>query len=214
MARKPVDKLRPDERREAVWAAIRELQEFTVHELWLHTRLAKDSIRDYVLALERGGYLARAGKRTQPGSRPVQIFALVRDCGIEAPRLRKDGSEVTAGRGREQMWHTMRILGEFSARDLAVHAATEEHPVAEEEAKSYSHYLHKAGYLALVRPGKPGSPHSPGQLARYRFIARKHTGPRPPQIQRVKQVYDPNLGQVVWSGSADAEAMADKEGRR
>jgi hypothetical protein len=36
-------------------------------------------------------------------------------------------------------------------------------------------------------------------LTRYRFLAARYSGPKPPMIQRIKAVYDPNRSEVVWS---------------
>jgi hypothetical protein len=88
------------------------------------------------------------------------------------------------GRGREQMWQTMRALGSFTVADLFVAASTDDHPVAESEARTYCQMLQRAGYLS-------------GGAAGYRLV--RYTGPLPPMIQRIKSVYDPNLKEVVWS---------------
>lgn len=132
-------------------------------------------------------------------------FALVRDCGIEPPKVRKDGTEITMGKGREQMWLVMKVLADFSAIDLAVHASTGDTQVCESDAKSYIQYLHKAGYLVEVQPGKPGNRPGSGVKTRYRLVPQKYTGPRPPMVQRVKQVYDQNLKKVVWSAAGGDE---------
>lgn len=197
MPLKPIDKRKPEEKREAVWAAIRELGRFTIRDIEERTLLNISSIRTYVLGLLRAGYLERKEEPVEPGCSRY-VYSLVRDCGIEAPRVRKDGTEVTLGHGREQMWRTMRILGEFSALDLAVHASTEKHPVNQRDARDYIYHLHKAGYVVCIRPGKPGFRKGTGSKARYRFIPAMYTGPKAPVIQRVKQVYDPNTGEVVW----------------
>lgn len=200
MGRKRVDTMRPTERRERVWALIRRAGRFCVRDIYLETGLSRDSIRDYIVGLEAAGYLTRE-KAARVGE--PDMFTLVRDVGIEAPRVRRDGTEVTAGRGREQMWRTMKILGEFSASDVAVNASTENHPVKCAEAKTYLHFLCKAGYLSLSVPGKPGGRKTPGKPARYRFIKSRNTGPRPPMVQRIKQVYDPNLKKVMWQSGGD-----------
>jgi len=197
MARKPVHTIRHGESRDAIWAAIRELVIFTVRDIWLLTHLSKASIQDYLQGLTAAGYTEVDGTRPADYGSRANVYKLTRDVGIEAPRVRRDGSLVTQGLGRELMWRTMRILGEFSARDLAVTASTEDCQVAEKEAKDYSHFLHKAGYLALVRAGKGTG--NGGVLNRYRFIKARFSGPKPPMIQRVKAVYDPNLEKVVWS---------------
>jgi len=205
MALKPIDKRGPAEKREAVWAVIRQMREFTVRDIWQRTRLAKASIQDYLQGLTAAGYLDVAGLRPAGFGSRANLYRLVRDVGIEAPRVRRDGTEVTQGLGREQMWRTMRILGEFSARDLAVIASTEDCRIAEKEAKDYCYFLQRAGYLAVSSAGKGTG--NGGVLTRYKFIQRSFSGPKPPMVQRGKQVYDPNTGLVKWSrgGGHDAE---------
>jgi len=195
MSQRAVDAKHPLETRDAVWEAIRRLRKFTLKDLRHETRLKADTIRDYLTGLAAAGYLEK--------SPPPAIYTLVKDCGVEAPRVRKDGSEITMGKSREQMWLVMKVLGEFSVLDLAVHASTESVRVSEIDARNYLMYLHKAGYLAMVVKGKPGHRTGCGAPARYRFLPARYTGPRPPMVQRVKQVYDPNIRQVVWSGGAD-----------
>lgn len=193
MAMKPIDKRRPEEKRQAIWDAMRSLGTFTVNDLFYKSRLVKGSIRDYLTGLHKAGYIQIIAKS---GHHIPATWQLLRDTGLEAPRVSKDGTEVTQGRSREQMWRTMRILGEFSGRDLAVHASTETCQVNEREAKSYSSFLYKAGYLAISRKGHGTG--SGGVLTRYRFIAKRFTGPKPPMIQRIKAVFDPNTNKVVW----------------
>ena len=191
MARKPIDQTRPEEKRQAVWEALRTLPEFTVTELAHHTRLGKATIRDYLIGLERAGYLE---KIAQGGPGAASIWRLSRDAGRHAPRVTKNGAPVSMGQGRLQMWRAMRVLGRFTAQDLAIHASTEEHQVATNEAVTYCRFLWRAGYLTQQGP-------------HYQFVRRRYSGPKPPMIQRVKQVYDPNLEQVVWSqgGRHDAD---------
>jgi len=204
MPQKPIDKRRPDQTRETIWAEIRKTKgrPFSFREIWEVTTCSRDTVREYITALVAAGYV----QKLSPLDTPATPYKLVKDNGIEAPRVRRDGTEITQGRGREQMWRTMRILTEFSPKDLAIHAATDNMPISEVDAKNYVYHLHKAGYLAMIATGKPGSVHTAGSQARYRFLSSKYTGPKPPMVQRVKQVYDPNTGKVVWSGGAnDAE---------
>lgn len=192
MGQKPIDKRNPLETREAIWEAIRRLKTFSVREVRSETRCSMEQVRDYVTGLSAAGYLEQ---------RENAAFVLVRDCGVEAPRVRRDGSEITQGKGREQMWLVMKVLDDFSSRDLALHASTEEVQVSESDAKSYIHYLHKAGYLTKQQGEMPRSRNGGGAPARYQLLPSKFSGPRPPMIQRVKQVYDQNLKKVVWSSA-------------
>lgn len=186
MSQKPIDQRSPLQSREALWRAIRTLRTFTLAQVRSETRCSRGQIEEYVKALLAAGLIERVeGERGR--------YSLVKDPGAVAPRLRRDGSEVTMGRGREQMWRAMRVLGTFTLRDLVVHATTEEHAVAEHEAASYCQYLTHAGYL--LRRGDS-----------FVAVRSRYSGPRPPMIQRVKQVFDPNLGKVVWSQGGDHDA--------
>ena len=204
MARKPVHLTaahgkasRPG--RQGIWEAIRSLRTFTVADLESHCHTKQATIRTYVMGLERSGYLQRVGNAekdprfSRANSFQALVYELIRDVGIEAPRVTRDGKPVTQGASREQMWRTAKILGTFNATELSVHASTEENVVRLEDAKSYVRYLALAGYLITVDKG------GPGQQARYRFLPSRNSGPEAPQVQRVKQVWDPNLGEVVWT---------------
>lgn len=196
MPRKPVHltaNARRPEGRQVIWEAIRRLKRFTVADVERATRLNDATIRTYLHGLHAAGYLHKPDETVDVGgSIPAQVWELVRDVGIEAPRVRKDGTPVTQGRGREQLWRTMRIINDFNCRELAVQASTEIHPVAESEAAYYCQYLHRAGYLVCTAEGGPNTP------ARYRLLPSRYTGPQAPQIQRIRQVWDPNTEQIVW----------------
>lgn len=218
MARKPIHLTAANgylETRDVVWAVIRALAprgDFSVSDIEgachseLGRRVNERTIRTYVYSLEKAGYLARveATERDAKGRWPAARWHLAQDTGVEAPRLRKDGSPVTQGAVREQMWRTMRVLGEFTPSDLAVHASTEEHPVTLNDTKEYCRYLALAGYLRVASRGKPGNRGGGGELTRYRFLTPRYTGPKPPMIQRTKRVFDPNRGTVVWPKGGEA----------
>lgn len=197
MSRKPIDQQQPTECRQAVWEWIRnhvnsgEPEQFTIGEIAKYVRLELCSIRDYVIGLCQAGYLRLEYKpdvkTSQRGHYESCIYIMINDTGHDAPRVRKDGTPVTMGRGRLQMWNTMQVVKEFSARELAAMSSIEEHVVAEAEAKAYCAALCKAGYLV----GRANQ--------RYLLVTGMWTGPQPPQIQRTKQIYDPNLKRVVWS---------------
>ena len=201
--RKPVhlEAQGPKGDRQSMWEVMRKLhkagQKITVLDVWMLGAewAPKGRVRDYVTGLVAAGYLrpvsAERGKTIQ--------YELVKDCGLEAPRVRKDGTEVTQGRGREQMWRTIKIVGEFSCRDLAQAASTPDFQVAETTAKDYCMMLAGAGYLTTTRKGCPGTP------ARYRLVPSRWTGPRAPMIQRLKQLYDPNTGEVVFRRNPQTE---------
>lgn len=175
--------------RQRIWEKIRayragQAEPFTLKRLTsdLPGTIHKDTIRTYVNSLAAGGFLQQDGA----------YYHLIRDNGVEAPRVRKDGSPVTQGRAQENLWRTLRTLNyPISYERLAFLANTEEHPVSPVAARDYLGNLHKAGYLDRLNGGQ--------------YFLRKgmNTGPRPPMIQRLRQIYDPNLGRVVWSEGGD-----------
>lgn len=185
MSSKPIDKVPLQATREALWAKIRAFDRvFTCRELQMETCCTLSQASEYLKCLVAARIVKVVGETGGHGCiRPTKQYRLERDCGVEAPRVRRDGTKVTQGIGREQLWETMRSLEVFTARDLHIFASTDEHSVAEGEAKTYCRLLAKAGYLR--RSGD-------------RYLLLRRTGPKPPMIQRTKQVYDPNLKQVVW----------------
>lgn len=188
--------------RERVWSAIRELKKFTVYKVARRANVDDLTVKTYVRSLELAGFIKATfkpggggGKSPVPTARTESQFELLKDIGIHAPRLKKDGTPVTQGIGRENMWRTMKIVRQFSPRELAVHASTDEHQVKENEAADYIKHLARAGYLVLVKEADRRS----ASQAVYRFVLSKNTGPKPPMVQRVKQVYDPNIAKIVYA---------------
>lgn len=191
--------------RQAVWNAIRAFRDgFTIRTVSLATGVHRDTVKTYVHALLAAGYIAPDPDEATDVAQVSRGYTLVKDVGVDAPRLTRDGKPVTQGAGREQMWRTMRMIrGDFSWRDLAIAASTAEVPVSEADALDYCANLAKAGYLAVVAKGKGvGAGLGKGGTGiptRYRFIPAKYTGPKPPMVQRVQSIFDPNLGRIVWT---------------
>jgi hypothetical protein len=175
--------------RDAIWAAIRARTEpFTVADLTALTDTHGKTVRDYCKGLAAAGYLR--SEPALPGQ--VATWSLVRDIGHEAPRVRLDGTPVTQGVVTEQLWRGMYILKEFTFRDLIETASI---VIPEDTARAYCKMLLATGYLKVLRKADP----SKDCIARYRLI--RNNGPRPPQIQRVKRVFDPNSREVFMPES-------------
>ena len=186
--------------RQAIWDAMRACEGawFTVADIRWVTDRNKRTIATYLECLCAGGVAERATEMRADGS---HLFRLIGAPAPEAPRLRKDGAPVVQGGGVENMWRSMRMLAQFSARELAIHSTTPRAKVSENTAKSYCSMLHRAGFLRAVRPSRPG------QAAIYRLI--RNSGPRPPMIQRVKRVFDPNTN-TVWPVDEAPEGLGEK----
>ena len=182
--------------RQRIWEALRARRDsFTAIQVACSAQVNEDTTRSYLNALMRGGWI-----EVSVGSEPFeeQILRLVRDTGAEAPAVTRAGTASTAGLGNEAMWRTLRILGEMNAAELAGHASASV-TVTLWSARSYLKWLKRAGYVQVVQVGKPGRPE------RYRLTPGRYTGPRPPMIQRIGQVYDPNLGEVVYRAKPEEE---------
>ncbi|MCB6182346.1 hypothetical protein LIN78_02095 [Leeia sp. TBRC 13508] len=189
--------------RQRIWEVIRaKRQHFTLDDLSVQTNVNTTTTKSFLRSLLLGGWVEISNK-DQAKLNGVMVewtYRLVKDNGTFAPRVRKDGSEVTQGRGNELMWQTMRRLESFDFHELAAMASTEQTPIASTTAKAYLKFLSKAGYLAVTSPTKAafGTGTRP---ARYKLI--KYTGPRPPMVQRVDWVYDQNLNKVMWQPSPE-----------
>jgi hypothetical protein len=193
MGLKPMDKRNGYDTRQTVWEAIRAKRVFNIKDIRWETTLRPESVRDYVVGLENGGYLERVDP-SEMGPGVAACWRLVRDIGFEAPRVRKDGTPVTQGQGRENMWNAMRIMRFFTARELAVAARTPDCFVKESTAADYAKHLWHAGYLAKSDDGV------------YRMLPTAYTGPKAPMIQRTKVVWDPNQNKVRWrSGEGEVD---------
>lgn len=213
MARQSVDReaLKGGSPRERLWRAIRALKTFDLNTLLDRSKVNKATARTYLECLTAAGQVKLAG--TRPATRmrsnslakpqDAKLYTLVRDTGAEAPRLKRDGHPVLAGRARENMWRTMKMLGKFTVLDLAAAATTEKVLVSEIDAKDYARHLALAGYLAIDGSGRRAAGRNPAG-ATYVFLNSRFTGPKPPMVQRTKCVFDPNLRRIVWHPEIDA----------
>ncbi len=198
MARKPVDLLpagglAPQDR---IWATLRRMREGTLWEIADASGCIRGTVRDYLRRLVLAGIVSRQDQREIR-------YRLERDLGVETPRIRKDGTPSSMGQGREALWRTMRVLKEFGVSDLLAHVRAAGLQVADAEARTYCIWLCRAKYL--VRVSKPGA------VSRWKLVAARYSGPRPPMIQRIRQVFDPNLGKVVWRSGANGAGQAEEE---
>jgi len=182
MGRRPADKASAG--RQEMWHALKRTpEEITVTAVAEATGAHRSTVLRYLNALTAGGYLeAIPAPAGMPGS-----WRLIRDVGYHAPRVRADGSAVTQGEITAQIWQAMIGLKRFDFRELMQGASID---IPEATAKDYCKRLLAAGYLRVLVKADPHA----GRIARYQLI--RPSGPAAPQIQRVRQVYDPNTGAV------------------
>ena len=206
--------------RDRVWSAIRSLAgerchgTFCVAEVHFLVNLKgepihADTIDSYLrgLAAAQPPYIEKLAEQNRYEGRrrsELHLHLLIRDVGVDAPRVTKDGRPVTQGAGNELMWTAMKALHEFDHAELAAAAAAGAVKVSDETAKTYCTWLARAGYLALAAPSN--GPHK----ARYRFNRAKNTGPRAPLVTKQKEVIDGNTGVVVWERPKGEKGCQDR----
>ncbi len=179
--------------REAMWIAMRQLKTFTMSQLEHTTRIGVETLRCYVVGLTKAGYLERKAQAKIPGkgSYEPSTWTVIRDVGVDAPRITRSG-KLMAPTARERMWSTLRILKECSIEELVAAASEGSTPIDRNDAGDYLKHLTLAGYTRVTLKG------APYRGARYKLIPVRDSGPQAPMVQRIKQVYDPNLRRVVW----------------
>lgn len=181
--------------RQRIWEAIRVgAVGFRAYDISRRASVDDTTVRSYLQSLIKGEYI-----EVIDGARfEEQTLRLIKDIGAEAPAVTREGKPSTSGKGTEAMWRSLRILGELDADELAEQASVVV-PTTTWTARSYLKWLKRAGYVVEVQASKPG------KKARYRLAPGKYTGPRPPMIQRIGQVFDPNLGEVVFRQAEPTE---------
>lgn len=184
--------------REKLWTAMRELKHFTVPELARAAGVDRHAynIRDYLLGLVRADILF-AEPPASPGC--FTVYRLQRDLGVDAPRVRRDGT-VPPGKRAEP--HVARHEGAARLQRAGPGGACG--PRKRHSARRGAQILPVAarGCYLTPRPAKR-------RCGRYRFI--RDTGAKAPQILRVKQLFDANTGEIVV-GQDIQSALDDAEG--
>ncbi len=186
--------------RQAIWEAIRtQKEQFTRKDIETVSKVNIGTIDTYLKSLIKAGFVEVSGEIVeqtllQNRTKTSKTMTLIKDTGFEAPRVNRNGELCTQGLANEQLWRSMKMINDFNFDELIAIASTDEIIIARNTAKSYVLALCKAGYIARVKQGLN---------PRYQMIKAKYTGSRPPMIQRLKSVFDQNLGKIVWQEDAD-----------
>jgi hypothetical protein len=192
--------------RQRVWEAIRAYDTVSPHGAFNAEDVSRWSkvelpiVREYLVGLDAAGYLSAASESnggTRHGVKKGRFLA--KDNGVEAPRVRRDGSPVTQGRGTQAMWDAITALDTFTHALLAEIAQ-----VKPATAAAYCGFLGRAGYLDLVKLGHGTGRGGIASVWRCAWVHRPK--PRAPMVTRLKAVYDPNVHAIVWQAGADAAA--------
>ena len=190
--------------RQRVWLAIRKFStDFTLLQVAEEGLMKTSSARDFVRGLQNAGYIDIAYEKQVIGRRVKVIhYKLVRDVGYTAPTVSRDGTETNPAQANKAMWNTFRILKRpINAEELVNLSCNDQLTISIFTANTYLQLLHDAGYLRLMKAAE----NITGKKAKYQLIEAMNTGPIPPQIQRAKQVFDPNTNQVMYSERPELE---------
>ncbi|WP_339863247.1 hypothetical protein [Paremcibacter congregatus] len=189
MSPKPIDQVVKGQNfmpRDRIWKWLRgHKKSFTAGDILRDLDIRNTLSLPYLNGLVRAGHITLEYQATKPGE-PC-VFKFLKGP-MATPRVRQDGSPVKHGAGQDNMWRTMQMLTKFTAQDLAVTSSTEDVAVSVSTAKAYIVMLVRAKYLRKVGE-KPSA---------WCLVPSKNTGYQAPMVQRVKSVFDPNLGKVVW----------------
>lgn len=173
-----------------LWRAMRVLQRgtghFTVRDLVdIAGEERRRAIPTYINALldERVIVIADRKKR---GSADVPVYRVDRNGDMPPPF--RSGTRLV-GHGQRALWTTMRQLAQWTVKEAAFAASTDQLIVTYETANNYVRALLQAGYLdSTPNVAKPT----------YRLIRARNTGPLAPIILPGRRAcYDLNLMQMV-----------------
>ncbi|MCF8999264.1 hypothetical protein [Acinetobacter nectaris] len=186
--------------RQRVWIAIRNnADEFTIRQVAEEGLATYESTRYFVSTLRKAGFIQCTKTLNKE-----KYFKLIQDCGYAYPSFNKDGTIVKDVTGNKAMWNTLRITQmAINAHELASISSTGNKKIALETANNYLIALHKAGYVKRVEEAK-----TTGGKAKYMLLPHMNTGAKPPQVQRVKQVFDPNLNETMYSERPELDEEA------
>ncbi|WP_299378613.1 hypothetical protein [uncultured Kiloniella sp.] len=172
--------------RQAQWEAIKKLQIFTIAEVSKKSKEKLDTCRLYISLLVKAKIVEEVVNQPFETSK----FQLKKDVGFHHPRIRKDGTRIPDGNTQDAIWRLMRLFKKFSFIELDTalrNAGLETHLGT---IKGYIQSLAKAGYLK--RLDQP----NPRQIKTYLLV--KNSGPKPPIVQKVNRIFDPNLKEITW----------------
>lgn len=176
-----------------VWDLIRtELkgQEFTRRIIQDKTGLGSDEIDGRFLSnLVKHGFLTFV--KNEP-----KTYLLEKPASVDCPRFTAKGALIVESSVNHNIWRAMRINRTFTINELVIKSRTSKKPTTHKTVSSYVRKLKAAGYLVVVDVMK---------LKEERLMLVRDSGPKPPQILRIKEVFDPNLNKIMYREVPDAE---------
>ncbi len=182
---------------DGVWVAIRRRHAeapdwpWTVRSVAAEAEADEQVARDFVLALERGGFVT-AVSRVAARKRP---YLLIRDPGVVRPRLTRDGKPQPRWQKTEAIWRALWILKAGSVEELLAACAEAPEPVTRKDVGTALSWWAKGGFVEVERehPERARS-----VIVRFRGVERP--GPQAPEWGRTGSLYEPNEGAIAYQG--------------
>jgi hypothetical protein len=175
-----------------MWEAVRENQNsFSILMIAKASGQQFAQVKDYIQAMRNAQLVELVD---ESGDLKDHRWRLVRDEGVEYPRLQPNGERSVHGLGLENLWRAMRILKKMTAAEAADMASVNGVRVSQAYAINYFMVLVDVGYLIA-------SSHDSKRAQTFEFAPGMNTGPRHPIVQRWEsvQVFDANTEKVVYS---------------
>ena len=170
--------------RQGIWSVIRTHRIISIKGICMSIGMPENTVRAFVKSLELACYL----KEFYREKKPKRIYyKLIRDNGVLAPRIKKDGSPLDP-LPEQKMWFAMKPLSRFTALDLGFSTR-----LGEDKADAYCQKLSDAGFLKIVH-------HDPkNNRNTYFVIPSKCKGPLSPTIFEDGTVYDQNTDSIAFT---------------
>lgn len=173
-----------------MWDIARTAQaKFTVHEVRRQVKgeITSGRVRAWLDKWQAAGYVVRTVDNSKHP--PTYLYEVINDCGQQPPQVDNQG-RFKKQSTQDIVWRTVRILKNFNARQIIASANDGETTLNEKAVRYYLFHLHDAGYITCLNADDNQT------LAQYRLTV--NTGPKAPEVQRGKKIYDGNLGMVVY----------------
>lgn len=171
---------------------------FTITDIWQLTNSRKrQTIKHYIHVCRDEGHLEALGEDAN-GAVSYRVVNLNQS----APVIRRPNYAGVRGRIQQQLWTAMRGLSQFTIRELAVEASTDDIEVKIRAAKDFVKALTEAGFLTVIRPSRRLH-----QRGLFRLKPSMDTGPLAPAILKTRFIVDRNRKDIVATlGEAEEAA--------
>ena len=177
------------------WAIIKDLDTvgpWTLSQVDGGSNVDRASVKDYVLRLERGGYVGRVGtKPSKDGRSSVTLWRLLKKP-VDAPRLDRAGNELHEPVA-QLLWRSMRIMKTFSSAELRAAAELPGRDVTLVRTRQFINALSRVGVVFQV----------PGHKDLY--VLARDLGPKAPSVGKTWVVFDRNSRQVIGTPTLEVE---------